>query len=57
MVLLLFSAQAIDEGLEGYRELRRTVQGGSINERELRGSARRVLRLRKTLEKGGLPAP
>ena len=56
--LLLFSEQEIDEGVGGYRELRATFQGGSMNEREFRASVRRVLRLRKALEKGErLPPP
>ncbi|MGH2960859.1 MAG: glycoside hydrolase family 3 N-terminal domain-containing protein [Solirubrobacterales bacterium] len=56
--LLLFSEQEIDEGLAGYRELRETYQGGSMNEATFEGSVRRVLRLRKALEKGErLPPP
>jgi beta-N-acetylhexosaminidase len=55
--LLLFSAQDVDEGIEGYQELRRRFQGGSLDEREFEGSVRRVLRLRKAMEAGARLAP
>jgi beta-N-acetylhexosaminidase len=56
--LLLFSQQEIDEGIAGYQELRETFQSGSMDEAEFESSVRRVLQLRKALEKGeGLGPP
>ena len=55
--LLLFSEQEIEEGVAGYGELRRTFQGGSMDEREFHGSVGRVLRLRNELDKGERLSP
>lgn len=50
--LLLFSAQEVDEGIGGYRELRQTYRGGSMSERFFKRSVCRVLRLRRALDAG-----
>ena len=51
--LLLFSGQNVEEGIQGYEQLRQTFQSGVMNEALFERSVRRVLRLRKQLAAGG----